>query len=363
MKRIGLEITRANKDNKTGTEWYAWHLFEQFKELDKENKFYIYFNNNLAEKLKEIPANFYLKRLLWPFNKFWTHIRLSIELILHPVDKFFASNALPLLVRGEVILTVHDLGFLKNPELYHPLERIYQKTSHVIAIKRANKIIAVSEATKKDIISYFPKVKDKIKVIYNGYDSNSFKVIEENKKEEIRNKYKLPSKYTLYIGRLETKKNIQNLIKAYKLIKNKNIPLILGGRPGNYGYDEIKELAKDNKNIIFLGYIPQEDYQLLLASAFIFIFPSKFEGFGIPVIEAMASGIPVLCSNIPVFKEISNKASILFDPEDIYDISKNIDKVIEDKELRDKLINRGLEQVKNFSWNKTSKETLDYILE
>lgn len=363
MKKIGLEITRANKNNKTGTEWYAWHLFQQFKELDKYNKFYIYFNKDLAEKLKEIPANFYLKRLLWPFNKFWTHIRLSIELIIHPVDKFFASNALPLFVIGEVILTVHDLGFLKNPELYHPLERIYQKISHTIAIKRANKIIAVSEATKKDIIHYFPKAKDKIKVIYNGYDSNSFKIIEDYKKEEIRNKYNLPSKYLLYIGRLETKKNIQNLIKAYKLIKNKDISLVLGGRPGNYGYNEIKELAKDKKNIIFLGYIPQEDYQLLLAASFIFIFPSKFEGFGIPVIEAMASGIPVLCSNIPVFKEITNKASILFDPDNIEDITKAIDNIIEDNNLRDKLISKGPEQVKIFSWNKTSKETLEYILE
>ena len=110
---------------------------------------------------------------------------------------------------------------LKNPELYHPLERIYQKISHILAIKRANKIIAISKATKKDIIYYFPKYKDKIKVIYNGYNSDSFKLINNNEKKEIREKYNLPLKYILYIGRLETKKNIQNLIKGYKLIKNK----------------------------------------------------------------------------------------------------------------------------------------------
>ncbi len=363
MKKIGLEITRANKDNKTGTEWYAWHLFKEFKELDINNKFYIYFNNDLAEKLREVPINFYLKRLHWPFKKFWTHIRLSIELVIHPVDKFFAANALPLLSRGEIILTVHDLGFLRNPELYHPLERIYQKISHILAIKRAHKIIAISKNTKKDIIHYFPKVKNKIRVIYNGYDHNFFKVKEEKIKKEIKKKYNLPNKYILYIGRLETKKNIQNLIKAYQLIKNKNIPLILGGRPGNYGYEEIKKLSRNKKNIIFLGYIPQEDYQLLLASAFIFIFPSKFEGFGIPIVEAMASGVPVICSNIPVFKEITENNVFFFNPDDIEDISKAIDRVIEDKELRKDLIKKSLKQVKKFSWHKCAQETLEYILE
>ena len=363
MKKIGLEITRANKNKKTGTEWYAWHLFQQFKELDKSNKFYIYFNNDLAEKLREIPANFYLKRLHWPFAKFWTHFRLSIELIIHPVDKFFAANALPLLTRGEIILTVHDLGFLRNPELYHPLERIYQKISHFFSIRRAEKIIAISENTKKDILYYFPQAKDKIKVIYNGYDAHSFKVRKEEEKEEIRKKYNLPEKYILYIGRLETKKNIQNLIKAYQLIKNKNIPLILGGRPGNYGYEEIKKLSRNKKNIIFLGYIPQEDYQLLLAAAFLFIFPSKFEGFGIPLIEAMASGLPVICSKIPVFREITENNVFFFNPDDIEDISKAIDRVIEDKELRKDLIEKSLKQVQKFSWQKCSQETLEYILE
>ena len=363
MVKIGLEITRANKNNKTGTEWYAWYLFQKFKELDNTNKFFVYFNNDLSENLKEIPANFYLKRLLWPFKKFWTHIRLSIELIFYPVDKFFASNALPLFVRGEVILTVHDLGFLKNPELYHPLERIYQKISHILALKRANKIIAISKATKKDIIHYFPKYKDKIKVIYNGYNSDSFKIIDNNEKKEIREKYNLPLKYILYIGRLETKKNIQNLIKGYKLIKNKDIPLILGGKPGNYGYNEIKELAKNEKNILFLGYIPQEDYQLLLASSFIFVFPSKFEGFGIPILEAMASGTPIICSDIPVFKEITEDSVLLFNPDNIKDITYIIDKIINNDKLRDQLIKKGLDQVKKFSWNKSAKEILKYILE
>ena len=363
MIKIGLEITRANKDNKTGTEWYAWHLYQEFKKIEKRNKFYIYFNNDLAEKLREVPANFYLMRLLWRFSKIWTHLRLCLELLIHPVDKFFATNALPLLTRGEIILTVHDLGFLRNPELYHPLERIYQRVSHFFAIQRAHKIIAISEATKKDILYYYPKAKHKIKVIYDGYNDKAFKVRSNKEKEGIKEKYNLPDKYLLYIGRLETKKNIQNLIKAYKKIKNKEIPLILGGRAGNYGYQEIRELAKDNNNIIFLGYVPQKDYQLLLAAAFLFVFPSKFEGFGIPVIEAMASGVPVLCSDIPSFREITNNNVFFFDPHDINDIARVIDKLIEDKELRKELINKSLKQVESFSWQRCAQESLEYILE
>src|SRR3989339_510043 len=364
MKTLGLEATRANKTYKTGTEWYAWYMLQEFKKIDKENKFVVYYNRYLAGDLKKAPENFYFKSLPWPFEKFWTHIRLAWELLIHPVDKFFATNALPLFGRGEMIVTIHDLGFYKYPELYHPLERIYQKMSHRLAVFRADKIITISEASKADIISYFPKAKDKIKVIHLSYNQDSFKPISPEDRLKFMDIHDYPDNFLLYIGRLESKKNVLNLLKAYQKSSRK-WPLVLAGRPGNYGYKEIEELVKHpdlKEDIIFLGYVNQENYPKLMACASGFVFPSKLEGFGIPILEAMASGVPVACSNIPALKEIGQEAVIYFDPDNTDDIQDKIEELFKNKELREKKITKGLARAKDFSWPKVAKETLEYIL-
>ncbi len=223
--KIGLEATRANKEHKTGTEWYAWYLLQEFKKLDQTNQFIVYYNQILAADLAKGPANFYFKKLTWPYRKLWTQVRLSFELLFHKVDRFFATNSLPLLVRGQVIVTIHDLGFLKNPELYHPLEKIFHELSHRFMAHRANKIIVPSLATQADLEHFYPKTKNKIKVIYHGFDANDFHPISKNEQEDIKEKFDLPANFILYIGRLEIKKNIPNLISAYKLLPNNDWPL------------------------------------------------------------------------------------------------------------------------------------------
>ena len=359
--RIGLEATRANKKMKTGTEWYAWHLLQQFKKIDTPHKFVVYYNEDLEPELKSAPDGFTFKKLPFNFKKGWTHIKLSKELITNPVDKFFATNAVPLFTKGEVIVTIHDLGFLRNPKLYHPLERIYQKLSHKLAIAKADKIITISETTKQDIIRFFPKAKDKIKVIHLGFNKESFKVLSEREKHEVRDKLELPDNYILYIGRLETKKNIQNLIKAYKKSK-RQWPLVLAGRPGNYGYDEIQKLAKGEDDIILLGYVSQKNYEKLIGAASLFVLPSKFEGFGIPLLEAMASGVPIACSNIPTCKEVAKDCALFFDPNKVEDIQEKIDRLVEDKHLKQILTYKGIDRAKQFSWGKCARETLEYII-
>ncbi|MBU1203100.1 glycosyltransferase family 4 protein [Patescibacteria group bacterium] len=365
MKTIGLEATRADKKYKTGTEWYAWHLLNQFKKLDKENKFFVYYNQNLAGDLMDAPENFYFKQLKWPFSKFWTHLRLGFELIIHPVEKFFASNAVPIMGRGEIIVTIHDLGFLKNPDLYHPLERWYQKWSHNIAVKRSKKIITISNATKQDIIKYYPQAKDKIKVIYLGWDSSEFGPISREDKLGYVDEHDHPEKYILYTGRIETKKNVQNLIRAYRM-GNFKWPLMLAGRPGNFGYQEIQNMIKDTKiknDVIILGYVSQKNYTKLIASASMFVFPSKFEGFGLPILEAMASGVPVVCSDMPVLHEVAGEAAVYFDPDNPQDIKDKMTQVYQEERLREILIAKGLKRAGNFSWQKCAQETLDYILD
>ena len=364
--KLGLEITRANKANKTGTEWYAWHLFEQFKKSGQnELEFFVYYHQDLSAELKNAPANFTFKKLNWPFLKFWTYFRLSWELFFHPVDKFFASNAAPLFFKGELIATIHDLGFYKNPELYHPLERIYQKIAHTLLIKRADKIITPSQNTADDIAKYFPQAKNKIQVIYHGYNRDEFKVLNETEKQIVKNKYNLPAKFLLYIGRLETKKNIQNLLRAFTILQHTNYHLVLAGRPGNYGYRDILELAHHHSikdRVHFFGYVSQADYPLILASTDVFVFPSLFEGFGMPLLEAAACGVPMVVSDLPVLKEVASDTALYFDPHQPAEIAKIIDSLLDKDDLRQQMIKDGLERVQLFSWEKCAQETLAYIL-
>ncbi len=360
--RVGLELSRANKKYKTGTEWYAWHLFQQFKKIATKETVMVYYNAILEPKLSVVPANFQLKRLAWPGTKLWTHLRLGWELFFHPIDRMFFSNAVSFWGRGQVIATIHDLGFFRQPELYHPWERVYQKISHTLAVYRAKKIIAISEATKADIEKYFPWAKAEIKVIYNGWDRDDFKPLAVESKQQICNQYQLPDNFILYIGRLESKKNIQNLIKGYAQLADKSWPLVLAGRPGNFGYEEILELAAAVSNIRFLGYIPQTDYAPLLAAASLFVFPSKFEGFGIPVLEAMGSGVPVACSDLPVLREVAGDSAVFFNPDESRAIAGALQQLINQKDLRQDLVAKGLERAQKFSWEKCAQETWEYIV-
>ncbi|MFA5126467.1 MAG: glycosyltransferase family 1 protein [Patescibacteria group bacterium] len=365
MAKIGLEASRANREHKTGTEWYAWHLLQQFKQLDHKNDFIIYYNQTLAGNLGQAPANFYFKKLAWPWKKLWTQVRLSWELLWHKVDKFFSSNTVPFIVRGQVTATMHDLGFLRYPKLYHPLARPYHLLMHWWAAIRAQKIIAPSQATADDIRHYFPYAKNKIRVIYNGYDAQEFTPIPEAQKQEIKDKFDLPDNFLFYVGRLELKKNIPNLIRAYKLLPDKSWPLVLAGPWGKYGYNEIKSLVSDEikDKILFLGYLSQKHYRLLLAAADLFVFPSEFEGFGIPVLEAMACGTPVICSDLPVLREVAGEAAAYFDPGSPEAMARQLAEIISRPDLRQNFSTLGLQRVKDFSWAKCAAETLKYILE
>lgn len=361
---IGLEATRANIKHKTGTEWYAWHIIQEFKKISSPHRFIIYYNHDLEAELSSSADHFIFKQLKWPLKKLWTNIRLSCELLIHPVDIFFATNAVPWFHRCHIVLTVHDLGFMRNPKLYHPLALIYHRFSHWVGIRQADKIIVPSEATKLDLVHYFPQAKDKIKVIPLGFDEKQFHIITDYEKEEIKQKFDLPEKYLLYIGRLESKKNIQNLLRAYKL-SNQLWPLVLAGSFGRHGREEINNLINDpsiKDKIFTLGYVNQRDYIKLIGAAGAFVFPSKFEGFGIPLLEAMASGAPIICSDLPVLHEVAGECALYFDPENIRDIAEKIDYIVNNREIRAQLVQSGLARVKRFSWNKCARETLDYIL-
>ena len=371
---IGIDASGANKTNKTGIEWYSYHLIQEFKKIaDQNDQFILYSREELKGELGKLPSNWQSKVLRWPFSKFWTQARLSWEFFVNKPDIFFApSNTLPIIHPKKTITTCHDLGFYRVPHAYRRVERIIQKIGFFILKKGASKIIAVSNFTKQELMKFSRIGGDKIKVVYNGYDKERYKEIKDKSKvDEVLAKYNLKRPYVLYVGRLEFKKNTPNLVRAFDILKEKfpgifhKSSLVLVGSKG-FGHsivqDEIKRSNLRNK-VILPGWISEEDLPYIISGAELFCYPSLYEGFGIPLLEAMALGVPVLASDILVLREIVEEGAHFVDPTSPEKISEGMGKILKDHNFKSILRERGLEQVEKFSWETCARETLKVMKE
>lgn len=358
---IGIDASRTAKQFKTGTETYSTELIKALGKIDRRNDYILYTPKPIAEKLPGLPKNFSYKIL--PFGKFWTQIRLSWEMVTKPkLDILFVpAHTLPLISSNKTVVTLHDLGFKYFPELYSSVDLRYHNWAMNHSVKHATHIIAISEFTKKDILRYYRIDPAKITVIYEGYNETEFKPL----------KLKDSSKpYIFFIGRLEEKKNILGMLRAYEILrKEKNIShqFILAGSPG-YGYEKIQtfinQLPPDiRKDIILPGYVSQEKYIDLLKNADILFFCTFFEGFGLPPLEAMACGIPVVASNRTSLPEVCGKAAFLVNPEKPFDMAAALSKIINNEGTRNALISKGLARASMFSWKKCAEKTLGVLEE
>lgn len=259
-------------------------------------------------------------------------------------------------IKCPTIMTIHDLNHLKFPEYYTKFHKHYYNYIVKSSALKAKKILTVSEFSKKEIVNWLNCESEKVVVTYNGVDEN-FKVIKDNGKlVNIREKYELPQKFVLYIGNLKPHKNISNLIKAIKNI-NQEIILVINGKV-NEILDKIIEENHLEREIKFIGYVDDDDLPALYNLAELFVYPSLYEGFGLPPLEAMACGCPVITSNTSSLPEVVGDAGILVNPYDVDEIAKAIDLILSNENLRNELKEKGLEQAKNFSWRKTAEGTL-----
>ncbi len=367
---IGIDASRANKDNKTGTEWYSYHIIQELKKIAPDYlKFVLYTNEKLRGDLSVMPnSNWQEKNINWPPKYLWTQIRLWWELTTNPPDVLFVPAHtipfLPISKKIKVITVVHDVGFKRFPKIYKPIQVLYHDLTMRAIKKRADLILTISEFSKKEIIELYKIKPEKIKVSYLSYDKETYnlKVKEESVGESLA-KFKIKKPYLLYLGRVEKKKNILNMAKAFALAK-KNFPelqLVFAGLAGN-GYEELLSILDEQNiksDVILTGYISEKDAAILTANAKIFLFPTLYEGFGIPILQAMACGIPVLISDMDVHREIADGAAITVDPYSSKDIAKKISSVLNDSELRKNFIEKGLVRVQYFSWKKTAEDILN----
>lgn len=359
---IGIDASRSNIAQKTGTEYYSYEIILRLV-LNNDNNFRLYSKTPL-DYLKKKPN---IENKVMRFPKLWSQIRLSWEIFNNPPDVLFEpAHTIPLLHGNKTVVTLHDVGFKYFPELYTPLERFYHNFSMTFSVKHATKIIAISQNTKKDLIKLYNANPNKITVIYHGYDKAKYKPLDSG--VDVVQEIKKIGKYIYFIGRLEAKKNIVNLIKAYGILRQDDAikhKLVLVGRPG-YEFekisDEIENLPSEiRKDVIMPGYVSDELAPMYLRAADLFVWPTYFEGFGMPVVEAMACHVPIVASNTTSTPEVLGDAGLMCAPDDFKTFSNNMKKVILDQKLRKDLVAKGQNRLHLFDWDKATKETLEVI--
>jgi glycosyltransferase involved in cell wall biosynthesis len=358
---IGIDASRAATARRTGTEWYSLHVIRGILRLvEGRHAVRLYSNGPLPPEL--FPR---AETRSIPFRRLWTHARLSGEMLLRSPDVLFVpAHVLPLVHPRASVVTVHDLGYLTYPEAHKEGDRRYLDWSTRWNALQAAALLADSEATKADLVRAYGAKPDKIHVVYLGRDERIAQVTNPLRLAEIRAKYDLAQRYFLYLGTLQPRKNLERVVQAFEAICGRpelnGMQLALAGRKG-WLSDSLfarVESAGLGERVVFPGYIPDEDVPALLSAATAFVFPSLYEGFGIPVLEAGGCGVPVITSNTSSLPEVAGDAALLVDPHDVDAIAEAMYRVVTDPDLAAELTRRGHENVKRFSWEKCARETL-----
>lgn len=371
--KIAIDVRHLTKhDNRGGIYRYTLDLINGLQELDQVNEYLLFFHcfrrvHREAIDKYSFGKNFHKVICRLP-NKF---LGSWLEKGYLPADIFtgrvniFHGPAFTLLKQryGKKVVTIHDLMFMHHPEFLKEdwVEPLRKSTSR--AIKEADAIIAVSNSVKNEILEFFRVPAEKVHVIYNGIGKEFIPHHDLSRRDYIKSKYGIKSRYILFVGNIEPKKNLLRLIEAYsRFIKmsSEEFQLVIAG-PKAWFYDRVKQHASSlglMENVIFTGFVPGEDLPLLYSFADIFTFPSLNEGFGIPLIEAMACGTPVVASKIDSLTEVAGDAALMIDPCDVEEIADSLYIMMTDSEKRTKYVTNGFMRAKRFSWGKTAEETL-----
>lgn len=401
---IGFDGSRAFIGDKTGTENYSYQLLKSLAKIDRENDYKVYIRPGVSVG-ENWPKNFKFLILNFPF--LWTQGGLALQTFKDKLDVLFVpAHTLPIIRKPglKTVVTVHDLGSEYLPSMHQFKQRLYLGVMQKYQLNTANYIISVSNATKEDLIKRININPQKITVIYEGFDKNLFQPVKNDTLVNSLKQYGLtPQNYFVFVGTVQPRKNIERLIAVYakwSCSPGRKAPRARSNRPlqvcsmpgrnsvissevhgtapvaltgsgfavpslviaGSKGWlsEEIYKLPKKlgiENRVRFLGYVPDKDLPVLYSGAKAFVFPSLFEGFGLPILEAQACGCPVITSNLSSMPEVAGKGAIYVNPYDIDDIVKGM-KEIENGKLRMEKVKLGLENIKRFSWEKCAKETL-----
>lgn len=376
---IGIDGNEANETERVGVHQYTfellWALYKLQDTISDDSSFVIYLKNR---PLLDLP----LPREGWKYKiigggRIWVLSRLMPTLLFREkVDVFFSpGHYLPFFTRSPKVFTIHDLGYLKFSGQFGKYDFWQLKVWTAISAIISKYIIVPSKSTAIDIVRHYSFARQKIKVVYHGYNFSKFnKKISRKFVRQVTEKYRIPGKYLLFLSTLKPSKNIEGLLTGFKYLKSeridgarkvfKELVLVIAGKKG-WMYKEIFSKVKElhlEKDIIFTDYVEENDKPALMAGAEVFILPSFWEGFGMDVLNSLACGIPTVVSNVASLPEVAGKAGIYIDPYDPNSIAAGIEEALtmDDVEYR-RQVKFGLDQVKNFSWEKAARETLDIL--
>jgi glycosyltransferase involved in cell wall biosynthesis len=390
--KIGIDIRCLAEGRRTGVEEYTLNFLEHLFQKDQKNAYVLFFNSFHAAKidfswLTKYP-NVKIKRLSLP-NKLlnfslWYLNWPKLDTLVGGADIFFMPNIIfgGVSRRSKLIVTVHDLSFERYPETFSRVRRVWHAFVNPRRIcQQADKIIAVSESTKNDIVGLLGIKPEKIEQIYSGV-SDKFRVIDRNDEKlvKVKDRYDLPYKFILYLGTIEPRKNIIAIVRAYaqlmrvaladeKLEELGKYKLVLAGSKGWLSQDIFAEIEKVRRfdrgilrdNIIVLNFVEDADKEYIYNLATLFVYPSFFEGFGFPVLEAMKCGVPVITSNNSSLPELVGDAAIMIDPDKPQEIFLAMREILSGTQLRQKMIGAGIAQASKFSWERAVTDFLEMV--
>jgi len=383
---IGIDIRPLMHPVRTGVGEYIYELLDALFKIDKQNQYFLFYNSS-GDVLKNLPKweqeNVHYAGFKYP-NKLFNLALLIFKqpkldrLILKKIkqynnvtikqsdnlDYWFSPNInfTAISKKCRQILTIHDLSFEYFPDCFSLKRRLWHKILNPKkACQRADMILTPSENTKRDVIGEYKISEDKIKVIYPGL-SEKFRANSSEPIENLKKKYNLPDKFILFLGTLEPRKNIIGLIEAFNASELRTIgyELVIAGAKG-WKFKPIMDLIAKSDKVRYIGYVDMADKQGLYVLAGIFAYPSLYEGFGFPVLEAMFAGAPVITSNRSSLPEVVRDCAYLVNPNNVDDIAQGLLKLSGNKELSDYFIQNGKRRAEQFKWEKTAEEFLQLL--
>lgn len=363
--KIAIDASDWKPDRWDGTRVYVENLLRHLPRVDKDNEYIYYYRESPGNRVEAANVT---ERLI-PQRFLWTKTKLPRALFQDKPDVFFSPfHSLPY-VRPwglKTVVTIHDLAFFSFANYFRTMDRIFLHLDTSYAVKRADRLIAISSSTGSDLQKYYKIPASKISTIYHGFDAKDFHPIDNMKAiKQVTDKYRISSPYILFIGVLQPRKNLIRLMRAYermvvKYPELKKYQLVLAGGRGWHD-EQIIHMARELESsgrVVLTGRFDQGDEPALLNGASLFILPSLYEGFGLPVLEALACGTPVITSRVSSLPEVAGQAAVLIDPYDTQMMAEAMRKVLTDEGLRNELGQRGRKQVEKFSWLDTARETV-----
>jgi glycosyltransferase involved in cell wall biosynthesis len=400
MRTLGIDASRANQAHRTGVPQYTYCLIQELKKLiPAQVRVTLYSPTPLQGELAALPGGWSTRVLRWPFTKLWNQVRLAAEMLVRPPDVLLLPHHLMPAVRPRrTVAIVYDIGFERQEGLYGTAEqqagrrtlvqaaldltvrvlsrgryRLCEQDYHRLtmrhAVARASRLIAISEFTRQELAAVYGVDPGAVDLAYPGIYPEEFATpVPEEQLAAVLARYGIRKPYLLFVGRLEQKKNVRNLVEAFAILKREDgvaHQLVLAGRPG-HGHDAIRQAIEENgvvEDVVETGWVADEDLPALLQGARLFIFPSSYEGFGIPILQAQAAGTPVACSDIPVMREAAGPGAVYFDQGSPTDMARVAASALREPGEGEARSAAGQRNLGRFTWSATAGVVWETIQE